>query len=77
MAGSGGPQRRPARRSHLYAANRSMEHRSFYDADGELLIVPQQGRLRFVTELGTIDVEPQEIVVDPARRALSRRAARR
>ena len=39
--------------------------RVFYDADGELLIVPQQGRLRFVTELGVIDVEPQEIAVIP------------
>ena len=39
--------------------------RFFYDADGELLIVPQQGRLRFATELGRIDVEPQEIVVIP------------
>ena len=28
---------------HLYAANRSMDDRVFYDADGELLIVPQQG----------------------------------
>ena len=51
--------------AHVYAANRSMQQRAFYDADGELLIVPQQGRQRFVTELGTIDVEPQEIVVIP------------
>src|SRR5476651_2274794 len=42
-----------------------MTDRFFYDADGELLIVPQQGRLRFATELGQIDVEPQEIVVIP------------
>ena len=28
---------------HLYAFNRSMEDRFFYDADGELLIVPQEG----------------------------------
>jgi homogentisate 1,2-dioxygenase len=50
---------------HLYALNRSMEGRFFYDADGELLIVPQQGALRIATELGTLDVEPQEIVVIP------------
>jgi len=30
---------------HLYRATRSMQDRVFYDADGELLIVPQQGRL--------------------------------
>ena len=50
---------------HLYAANRSMEQRFFYDADGELLIVPQQGRLQLATEMGTIDLEPMEIAVIP------------
>jgi len=34
-------------------------------AAGELLIVLQQGRQRFVTELGIIEAEPQEIVVIP------------
>ena len=65
MAGSGGPMVQTGAAAHVYAANRSMQQRAFYDADGELLIVPQQGRQRFVTELGTIDVEPQEIVVIP------------
>ena len=50
---------------HLYAANRSMQDRYFYDADGELLIVPQQGRLVLATELGVLGVEPQEIAVVP------------
>jgi homogentisate 1,2-dioxygenase len=65
MAGSGGPAAQTGAAAHVYAANRSMTRRAFYDADGELLIVPQQGRQRFVTELGTIDAEPQEIVVIP------------
>ncbi len=50
---------------HWYRANRSMRERFFYDADGELLIVPQLGRLRVASELGRLDVEPQEIVVVP------------
>jgi homogentisate 1,2-dioxygenase len=50
---------------HLFAANRSMERRAFYDADGEWLIVPQQGRLRIVTELGLIDIEPLQIALIP------------
>ncbi len=50
---------------HLYAVNRSMTNRAFYNADGEMLIVLQTGRLRFVTELGVIEAEPQEIVVIP------------
>ena len=42
-----------------------MKDRSFYNADGEMLFVPQAGRHRFVTELGVIEAEPQEIVVIP------------
>jgi len=50
---------------HVYAANRSMQGRFFYDADGELLIVPQLGRLRLATECGVLEVEPQQIAVIP------------
>ena len=50
---------------HHYLANRSMEGRAFFDADGELLFVPQEGRILLVTELGAIDVAPGEIAVVP------------
>ncbi len=50
---------------HLYLANRSMENRYCYNADGELLVVPQQGRVTFHTEFGVIDAAPGEIVVVP------------
>ena len=50
---------------HLYLANQSMERRFFYNADGELLIVPQQGGLRIHTELGILDVVPGEICLIP------------
>ena len=50
---------------HLYAANKPMTGRAFFDADGELLIVPQGGGLRLMTELGRLDVEPGEIAVVP------------
>jgi len=65
MAGNGGPAAGAGIGIHLYAANRDMQGRYFYDADGELLIVPQQGRLHIETELGVLDVEPQEIAVIP------------
>jgi homogentisate 1,2-dioxygenase len=42
-----------------------MRQRAFYSADGELLIVPQQGRLRITTEFGRMSVEPLEILVIP------------
>lgn len=50
---------------HLYGANRSMQGRVFCDADGDLLIVPQQGALRLATELGRLEVAPGEIAVLP------------
>ncbi len=50
---------------HLYAANRSMDSRVFYDADGELLIVPQQGELSVFTEFGLLPLAPGEIGVIP------------
>ena len=51
--------------SHIYLVNRSMQDDYFCSADSELLVVPQEGRLRFATELGVIDVEPQEIAILP------------
>jgi len=65
IAGNGSPAVQAGIGVHMYLANRSMEGRYFYDADGELLIVPQLGRLRLCTELGVLEVEPQEIAVIP------------
>ena len=65
MAGNGSPAALQGVGIHLYAANRDMSGRFFYDADGEMLIVPQQGGLRIVTELGVLEVEPQEIAIIP------------
>lgn len=50
---------------HLYAANEPMIDTGFVNADGELLIVPQRGGLRFVTELGVLDAGVGEIAVIP------------
>ena len=50
---------------HLYAANRSMDQRAFQNADGEMLIVPQQGILTIVTELGRWEVAPLQIALIP------------
>ncbi len=50
---------------HVYRASKPMERRVFFDADGELLIVPQQGRLLLGTEFGAIEAAPGEIVLVP------------
>jgi homogentisate 1,2-dioxygenase len=50
---------------HVYRASKNMTRRVFVDADGEMLMIPQQGRLRVVTELGMLDVEPGSIGLVP------------
>ncbi|HVG24226.1 MAG TPA: homogentisate 1,2-dioxygenase [Thermoanaerobaculia bacterium] len=50
---------------HIYRASRSMEGRFFYDADGDLLLVPELGAIVLRTELGVIEVKPGEIAVLP------------
>src|SRR5262249_35140007 len=65
VAGNGDAAMQSGIGVHIYACNRSMHERFFYNADGELLIVPQQGALRIATELGALDVKPGEIAVIP------------
>lgn len=65
MAGNGDAATQTGMAAHIYAANRSMTERAFCNADGEMLIVPQQGRLRLVTELGVLETTPGEIALIP------------
>ena len=51
--------------SHVYLVTRSMQDEYFYNGDAEMLVVLQQGGLRFWTEFGIIDATPGEIVVLP------------
>jgi homogentisate 1,2-dioxygenase len=64
-AGSGDVEAGVGLGVHVYAATASMTRRALVDADGELLIVPQQGGLRIRTEMGVMDVAPQQIAVIP------------
>jgi homogentisate 1,2-dioxygenase len=50
---------------HLYRASKSMKNRVFVDADGEFLILPQQGSLDILTELGRIEVAPGSVTLIP------------
>lgn len=51
--------------AHVYVANADMVDDHFFNADGEMLVVPQDGGVRFLTEMGVIEVEPGEICILP------------
>ena len=65
LAGNGDAAMRKGAALHIYCANRSMQDRYFFDADGELMIVPQLGELLLCTELGKLAVAPGEFAVIP------------
>jgi homogentisate 1,2-dioxygenase len=65
LGGNGDPTAQTGAAIHVYAANVSMRDRFFYDADGELLIVPQSGALVVHTEFGILDVPPGHIALIP------------
>lgn len=50
---------------HIYACNKSMTERFFYNSDGEMLIVPEEGRLQIHTEAGVLLVGGGDIAVIP------------
>jgi homogentisate 1,2-dioxygenase len=49
----------------LFFVNTSMTDSYFYNADAEMLVVPQQGEIRFFTEFGCIELTPAEIAIIP------------
>ncbi len=65
MLANGSPQSLEGCAVHIFRANRDMETRAFFNADGEMLFVPQFGELTLLTEMGRIDVKPGEIALVP------------
>ncbi|KAG8740910.1 hypothetical protein FRC10_003569 [Ceratobasidium sp. 414] len=63
LAGSGDPTLHEGLAIHIYTANTSMDKRAIVNADGDLLFVPQLGRLDIQTEFGQMMVRPGEICV--------------
>ena len=63
MAGNGDPTQKAGMAIHVYACNASMADTAFQNADGDFLIVPQEGMLMIQTEFGFLDVAPKEIAV--------------
>jgi homogentisate 1,2-dioxygenase len=65
VAANGDPARQEGASVLVYAANTSMGDTFLACADGELLLLPQQGRLSLRTELGNLDVTPGEMALIP------------
>eukprot|EP01118_Nematostelium_gracile_P008877 TRINITY_DN2965_c0_g1_i1.p1 TRINITY_DN2965_c0_g1~~TRINITY_DN2965_c0_g1_i1.p1 ORF type:complete len:443 (-),score=100.19 TRINITY_DN2965_c0_g1_i1:20-1348(-) len=63
IAGAGDTSAKHGLAVHIYTCNTSMKDKSFYNSDGDLLIVPQQGTLEIRTEFGMIEAFSGEIVV--------------
>ncbi len=70
---NGDEQAQTGMAAHLVLANRSMTRRAFVNADGEMLVVPQHGRLSITTELGVLEVAPGEIALLPRGQSATRR----
>ncbi|WNO55171.1 homogentisate 1,2-dioxygenase [Stakelama saccharophila] len=65
MLASHPPESQSGAAVHIYRASKDMEHRAFVSADGELVVIPEQGRLMLLTEMGRIDLSPGEIALIP------------
>jgi homogentisate 1,2-dioxygenase len=65
VAGNGDVRSQSGVAVHVYCCNRSMDDHYLVNSDGEMLFVPQAGRLLLHTELGKLSVEPGEIAVVP------------
>lgn len=65
MAANGNAELHQGVAVHLYLTTRSMERRALVNSDGEMLLVPQQGRLLLTTEMGVLFVKPGEVALIP------------
>ncbi len=65
FAGNGGYGSCKGSAVHIYACNKSMTESFFYNADGDFLFVPEQGRIRLLSEMGILELGPGEIAVLP------------
>ena len=62
---NGDPHMQAGMAAHMVLANQSMQHRALINADGEMLLMPQQGRVDITTELGRLHIGPGEFAVIP------------
>src|SRR5438132_14414253 len=71
MTTAGDAETRAGMAAHVLLVTASMRNEYFFNADGELLIVAQENKLRFRTEFGVIDIAPGDVCVIPAGRTVN------
>ncbi|KAI8166096.1 Homogentisate 1,2-dioxygenase [Colletotrichum sp. SAR 10_70] len=59
IVGHGDPMNKEGQAVHIYTANASMGNRAFCSNDGDMLIVPQLGRLDIQTEFGRLHYQTE------------------
>ncbi|HEY0429552.1 MAG TPA: homogentisate 1,2-dioxygenase [Pyrinomonadaceae bacterium] len=65
IAGNGDSFAQTGMAIHIFACNKNMKDRFFYNADGEMLVVAEKNPVRFLTELGVLEINSGEIAVIP------------
>ena len=65
FAGAGDPALCQGAAFHLYAATADMARTALCNVDGELVVIPEQGRVHLQTELGRLLVSPGELAIVP------------
>lgn len=65
LCGAGDPKLRSGQVIYIYTCNAPMTNKCLYNADGDFLILPQQGTLKITTEFGKMVVGPNECCVIP------------
>jgi len=65
IAGNGSPALQSGMSIHIFACNEERSDRFFFNSDAEMVIVAEKNRVRFLTELGIVEIEPGYIAVIP------------
>jgi len=65
IAGNGSPASQSGISIHIFACNEERSDRFFFNSDAEMVIVAEKNRVRFLTELGVVEIEPGFIAVIP------------
>jgi homogentisate 1,2-dioxygenase len=65
LAGTGDSTSLKGMAIHTFSCNKDMTNRSFYNSDGEMLIIPELSPLHIQTEFGFLYVTPGEVFLLP------------